>query len=772
MYDVTIRRTTHAVAHIEANDWGSLGYGQGYAATCDHLPTIADQFVKVNSQRAFFHGAGVNNSHIASDFGYKVLDVVSNASRLKAAQPDWIQELVTGYTAGYNRRIGEVLADRSLLPAWCRDAEWISSITETDMYAYLGDVALLGSGRNLAQLIGWAQAPGPDGPAEPSPLSALGGPQPASNGWSAGADVTATGRGAVLGNPHFPWTGEGRFWECHLTIPGTLNVYGGCLLGVPGVQIGFNDNVAWTHTFSRGNRFTLYQLAFKEGDPTQYKYGNDYRQMTAQTATVQVRENSGELRQVEQELWSTHYGPMVNMPLIGWGMEMGFSVRDANAHNTRLFEQFWKMAQAQSMDEFQDVFSTYQAMPWVNTLAADSAGRAWYIDASTTPKLSPEAQERFRQRLDDDLIAALLYDNRVAMLDGSNPDDEWLDDPAADMPGVEPYSAHPQCEDAGIMQNANDSYWLPKHDVQLDTHSVLAGLDRVPQSLRTRMNLLRAKELEEQGNVTIEDLLESIFDHRSFSAELLCDAVVERARAAGSVELDGQVVELKQAADVLDAWDQRFHVDSRGAILWREFMVGFEESSWRQGNGLFEIPFDPEDPLNTPRGLVPAAEDPAADPVVLGVARAVARLESLNIALDAPLGDYQFAPRGGDKVPVPGGNEGDGVMNVVMASGGLSVTSLEPAVPHAVAPGGERTGLGPNGYQVIYGTSFLMAVEFTNDGPRAKGLLAYGQSGDPDSPHYRDGTEAFSTSTVRDLLFTNEAVESDPNLEITRLQHS
>src|SRR5690606_34221428 len=150
------------------------------------------------------------------------------------------------------------------LPSWCADAEWIRPIDELDLWAYFVDVALMASGRNLAGIIGRAEAPGPDGPVAPSPMSALGGggaseaSPGASNGWAFGRDATASGHGIVMANPHFPWGGEARFWECHLKIAGQVDVYGAALLGVPGVQIGFNRDVAWAHTFSRGSRFTLY----------------------------------------------------------------------------------------------------------------------------------------------------------------------------------------------------------------------------------------------------------------------------------------------------------------------------------------------------------------------------------------------------------------------------------------------------------------------------------------------------------------------------------
>ncbi|MCB0970652.1 MAG: penicillin acylase family protein, partial [Acidimicrobiales bacterium] len=118
-------------------------------------------------------------------------------------------------------------------------------------------------------------------PAEPAPVSALGSTAGASNGWAFGSDATASGHGLVVANPHFPWTGEARLWECHLTLPGELDAYGVSLLGGPGIQIGFNAHVAWTHTFSRGHRFTLARLDLIDGDPTAYRFGDEERAMTS-----------------------------------------------------------------------------------------------------------------------------------------------------------------------------------------------------------------------------------------------------------------------------------------------------------------------------------------------------------------------------------------------------------------------------------------------------------------------------------------------------------
>ena len=99
-------------------------------------------------------------------------------------------------------------------------------------------------------------------------------------------------------------------------------------------------------------------------------------------------------------------------------------------------------------------------------------------------------------------------------------------------------------------------------------------------------------------------------------------------------------------------------------------------------------------------------------------------------------------------------------------TGALATTSVEPGpAPLDPVPGHtERTGLTVGGYRCTYGTSFFMAVELTDDGPVGTGLLAYGQSGDPTSPHHVDGTEAYSAKAVRPLLFADADIEADPNL--------
>jgi acyl-homoserine-lactone acylase len=195
-------------------------------------------------------------------------------------------------------------------------------------------------------------------------------------------------------------------------------------------------------------------------------------------------------------------------------------------------------------------------------------------------------------------------------------------------------------------------------------------------------------------------------------------------------------------------------------------MGSYTIQAWKDAGPLFGVGFDPDDPIDTPHSLAVATG--TLDPVVQAAGHAARVLAAAGIALDAPLGQVQWADRGDRRVPVPGGNEGEGVMNVTQPTGALPSASLDPVPdPPISIAGRERTGLGVGGYQITYGTSFLMAVELTDDGPHGVGLLAYGQSEDPRSPHHADGTEAFAAAAVRPLLFTDDEIEADP--ELTRI---
>jgi acyl-homoserine-lactone acylase len=189
----------------------------------------------------------------------------------------------------------------------------------------------------------------------------------------------------LIANPHFPWEGELRFWESHLTIPGELNVYGASLIGLAGVQIGFNEHVAWTHTVATGARVTAYKLDLVAGDPTSYLYDGAARPMTPHDFTVQVREADGSLTDVTRRLYSSHYGPIFDYPGVGWTAAQTSPTAMPTPTMIARSHSGWRWIARAVSPEFQDAHAWCRSISFVNTIAAGRRQR-WYRIARDEPE--------------------------------------------------------------------------------------------------------------------------------------------------------------------------------------------------------------------------------------------------------------------------------------------------------------------------------------------------------------------------------------------------
>lgn len=771
-YHATIRRTAYGVAHILADDIGSAGFGQAYAFAQDHACVLADQILKVRSERSLFLGPGEFGQHLDSDFGYLALDVMGRAKAGLAKQSPEVRALIDGYVAGYNQFLADTGTDEVV--GSCGGQEWLRPISSEDLFAYYVDLGLLGSSNALLGYLSTAQPPGsklvrPGGTVQG--LRGGKGTGIGSNGWAIGKAKSASGAGMVVANPHFPWEGELKLWESHVTVPGMLNVYGVGLMGVPGALIGFNEHVGWTHTFSDGQRFNIYKLDLVKGDPTSYMYDGKPRKMTSQTFKLQVKQKDGGTKEETRTLWASHYGPILNVDPFGWSSELAMTYRDANIENTDLIQQFFGMNRATSMAEFKQVYQEVGGIPWVNTMAADREGNAWYIDASATPRLSEAAIDGWLAAVEDDFLAGVLYEQGgLVLLDGGDPGNEWTQAKTARRPGIVPYEEFPQLDRDDFVFNANDSHWLSNPAAPLEGYSPLHGFERVPQAPRTRTNIRLLADVGAgtaagaDGQFTVQELQAAIMGNRSIVADLLLEAVVERCDGVGKVTVDKAEVDISAACATLAGWDGRYDADSVGAVVWREFLGSYSLDSVKEYGVLFAVPFDPDDPVATPNTLSAAPAMGEPDKVLEGLGKAVQRLAEAGVAVDAALGEVQGATRGGKRFGLAGGQSRDGAANQL--SYGSLKTTVDPGTPRGEVVS-DGTGLTRDGqYVVNYGTSFVMAVELGADGPRGSAFLTYAESDDPASPHFSDQTALFSAQRWRPIVFAEADIAADPTLVV------
>lgn len=769
-YRATVVRTEFGIPHISANDWGSLGFGEAYAAAEDHVCNMALALVEARGESALAFGPGPQQANTARDIVVKALGIPDKAHDAFAAQPTDIQDWLRGYTAGYN----QYLADKGIAEgSWCQGQDWVRPVEPSAFMAqYLSLVqtlprvggALVASTLPAAEFESTAsrnEHPQTEvalsTPALESTLTDLSLRDMGSNAWALAGTRTENGRGLLLANPHYPWYGTARFWEKHLTIPGQYDAYGVGLIGLPGVAIGFNGQVGWSHTVSNSKRTVMYQLALNPEDPSQYRWGDEWRSLKPVPVTVAVKTDDS-VESISHTLWFSHHGPLIALPGLSDNPYTAFAIRDANADNTQTLAQWRAMAQANGMDALIDAHRQYNAMPWVNTIAASADGRAVYLDNSTVGALSSETIANWQASVRANPRLEYLYLTRgLVILDGTTPAADWQVTDAP-IPHTVPFDQRPLIESEQYVFNANDSYWLSDPDRPADAVSPLYGPTQSARSVRTRMNIELLRPDSPLGyagadrKFSIADVQRALFGNDSLTATLLLPELLAACAENSVIQRVGGAVDVSEACAVLTRWDRKFDLDSRGAVLFREWLSRYPYTDTYVGNALFAEPFDPKAAGATPRGLA------ASDSALEKLADAVQLLTEANIPLDAPLGEQQTAHRMTERFPVHGGNRHEGIANLQ-----LSAERHESGVQTPIFTGsrnylGDSATLTESGYNVVHGSSFIMTLAFTDKGPEAEAILSYSQSGNPASAHFSDQTALYRDKQWRKIRFSPEAI--------------
>lgn len=788
-YDATIRTTSYGIPHIKANDYGSLGYGIGYVQARDNLCVLEMDYVTINGRRAEFFGRDggytipANDSYaknVDSDFFWRFLITDERLATFKQGASPEAMAASRGYAAGFSRYVRELKAGgHPGRHASCRDADWVRPITVDDMFRRYIRLGVLASSSVFPTEIATAAPPASPAAALPTPSAGeilnniipsdlpFGDLNIGSNMYGLGSEVTQDGQSMLFGNPHFPWVGTERLYQMQLTIPGQANIFGGSLYGVPAVLIGFNRHFAWSHTVSTAYRFTFYQLTLDPTDPTRYLFDGKFIPMQADDISIKVREDDGSLSEVSRTLYRSRYGPMLELsvsgiPILGWNNALAYTLRDANLENTRLINQFFKWNKAQSLDEFISLHSSVLGTPWVNTAATGPGQPVYYGDVTVVPNVPDNMANVTCATALSPVLGQLMPG--LPVLDGSRSACDWKTDADAPVAGIFGPSHLPKITRDDYVANMNDSYWLSNAKQPLTGYAAIIGDEKTERSLRTRLGILHIQRrvagsdgLSGTG-FNLDNLEKIVLDSSIYSAELARDNVVSTLCAAGTgLSSSGSLVDISEACSVLADWDMTANLDSVGDHIWREFWTRASSSALPVGPTLPPLwltPFNASDPVNTPNTL-----NPASTQVLTALPDAVSRIKALGIALDAPLRDIQYSGIHHNKrIPIFG--------DLGNVTGSFTVTGGAP--------------LDDTGYPVLRGNSYIQAVTWpagcTDNGdgctPIAEGFVTYSQSTDPANPHYEDETEQYSKKQWIKYPFSEDEIESDPNLVTEEISQS
>jgi acyl-homoserine-lactone acylase len=370
---------------------------------------------------------------------------------------------------------------------------------------------------------------------------------------------------------------------------------------------------------------------------------------------------------------------------------------DVNGGNFRYLNHFFETNQAQSVAQYDTIERRYQGIPWVNSIAADSSGKAYYADIGSIPNVSDDKARICATPLGLATFQAI----RLPVLDGSRSSCDWDDDPDAAVPGIFGPSHEPSLFRDDYVTNSNDSYWLSNPERPLEGFARIIGDERTARSLRTRLGL---KLVEAGRPFTLRRLQDAVFNNRQYAGELWRDQLVEMCAQTPGAE---------EACPALRGWDLHDDLDSSGAILFRRFAG----RALAAAGGPYSTPFDANDPVNTPRGL-----NTLHPQVRQALLDAIQDLRDSGIPLDAPLRGWQYERRGDERIPIHGGPGTVGVFNAINVP--FVRGQGYPDVPH--------------------GSSFVQAVHLTGGCPDVRTILTYSQSTNPNSPFSGDQTRMFA----------------------------
>lgn len=793
-YKAAITTTRYGVPHVKADDFGSLGYGVAQAYLKQNFCLLADQVVTVNGERSLHFGptgqALVSFAPVANrdaDVFYKAyLDDEALDKAFAETSPE-IKDLIAGYVEGYNDYVAAAPSAGAAARNACDGKAWVRAITKRDFLRLLGDKVILASGAAFAKAIVSAQPPA--GLQAGAALSKSGrllhrdvllaqlNPYyvrgAASNAYAIGKQATGNGAGMLLANPHWPWFGTSQFFEVHMTVPGKFDTFGVMNGDAPLPLIGFNKDIAWTHTLSPALRQSIYQLQLVPGSPTRYIVDGQERAMTVRQITIKEKGEDGVVMDsAPRAVYFSHLGPMLAVDSLvpggvnlRWTAASAFTLRDANLNSMRILEQWLRVGQARSVAEVKSALQGIGAIPYVHTTAADREGNALHADIGAVPNLdraqfATDAKGCVRGAT----AQAILALANLPILDGSRSACDWKVDPAAPRPGLMPTAAQPAVERQDFVANSNQSAWLAHPQARIDDlHPVLGGA-QAPLTLRQRLSFLQVEQrlagtdgLGTAGFSSLDVMEKLLYGNRLLAAELSIAGKSTQAlttsltstcapEAGQSARLvaasNGTMVDIAPACTLLaSTWDGRANPDSRGAVLFREF--------WRRlrmpaGTPLWLKAFDLADPVHTPRDLN-TQPGPALDTLRRTMADTVQDLSAKGVDYTRALGDLQGVVRNGKRLPLHGGDEFEGPFNK------LTMRQNNTTVPLTSA-----------GYtEVFSGSSYIQAVTWVNGVVQARGVLAYSQSTDPSLPTSGDQTEVFSARKLVPLPFSEAEIAAE-----------
>ncbi|QNK03112.1 penicillin acylase family protein [Dyella telluris] len=514
-----------------------------------------------------------------------------------------------------------------------------------------------------------------------------------SNGIAIAPKLTADGHALLLINPHTSFFFRS---ELQMSSDAGLNVYGAVTWGQFFIYQGFNPHIGFMHTSTTADVVDEFaETIVHDGDKLGYRYGKDVRPVSTRAITISYRKADGAMGERTFNTYATHHGPVVRE-------EGGKWIATALMNKPlEALEQSWLRTKATDFKSFMKI-AELKANSSNNTIFADDKGEIAYLH----PQFIPKRDNRF---------------DYTKPVDGS--------DPATDWQGLLPLDAAPHLLNPanGWIMNTNDwpySAAGPDSPKREDYPRYMDSVGENPRGIHATM------VLSGRHDFTLPSLITAAFDSYLPAFARQVPILVKDYDALPSN--DPLKAKLAGPIALLRGWDYRWGIASMPtslAVFWGDTLWDkVDKSDVSEGLSVYDIMAERAGPKARLGALAEAADRLEKDFGSWGVPWGeVNRYQRLNGDLQQPFDD------GKPSIPVP-----------FTSSRWGSLASF-----------GAHRWPGTRRYYGTSGNSFVAAVEF-GDKVRARAITAGGESGHPDSPHFNDEAERYTTGNLRAVYFWPE----------------
>ncbi|WP_226390218.1 penicillin acylase family protein [Penaeicola halotolerans] len=515
-----------------------------------------------------------------------------------------------------------------------------------------------------------------------------------SNGFAIAPELTQNGHALLMINPHTSFYFRP---EMHVVSEEGLNAYGAVTWGQFFIYQGFNENNGWMHTSAKADAIDHFALTVEKRDNGYfYKFGEEWRPLTEKVISIPYKSGDETLTKNITAYYS-HHGPVIRKEGDKW-IAISLMVEHEKA-----LTQSYQRTKTTNHAEFKENMNL-KTNSSNSTVYADKNGTIAYYHGNFVPVRDPQFDWR-------------------NVVDGSDPRTDWQG-----LHEVEEmiYIENPS---NGWIQNCNSTPFTAAGPNSPDPANYPPY---VAWDVENARGLNAVRILTDKKDLTLETLISEVAYEPTLMAfkPLIPALVAAYQRMPNGKRKDT----LKGPIDTLANWDLKTGAASVGTSL-----------AVFYGNQLLSASRSLEREWNTYIFDFLAAN--ASDEMMLGsLEKAIERLNEDFGTWDIAWGEINRFQRLTGEIQATYDDEKPSIP-----------VGYNSSMWGSLAAYGSRAYPNTKKWYGNVGNSFVAAVEF-GDKVRAKSLLAGGQSGDPNSPHFTDQAEMYSRGEFKDVYYYKEDV--------------